>query len=82
VSFQLFFSDVFTKLSFADIFTSFIKTFFFGFTIGFVACFKGYYSNTGTEGVGNASNQSVVLASFLIFVIDMISAQISILFER
>lgn len=79
VSLHLFFSDVFTKLSFTDIFTSFIKTFFFGFTIGLVACYKGYHSNTGTAGVGFASNQAVVLASFLIFILDMIAAQIYIL---
>jgi phospholipid/cholesterol/gamma-HCH transport system permease protein len=77
VSFQLFFIQVFTKVSFMDIFPALIKTFFFGFAIGLVGCYKGFKANAGTEGVGKAANASVVLGSLLIFILDMIAVQIT-----
>jgi len=56
---------------------SLIKTFFFGFAIGLVGCFKGYYSERGTEGVGRSANSAVVVASLLVFIIDLIAVQIT-----
>jgi len=80
VSFQLFFSQVVEKLKFSDLFPAFIKTFFFGFAIGLIGSFKGYNSNSGTEGVGKSANSAVVVASLLVFIIDMIAVQITSLF--
>jgi len=80
VSFQLFFSQVVEKLDFMDLFPAFIKTFFFGFAIGLIGCCKGYNSNSGTEGVGKSANSSVVIASLLVFIIDMIAVQITSIF--
>lgn len=77
VSFVLFFSQVFEKLDFMDVFPALIKTFFFGFTIGIIGCFKGYYSDKGTEGVGISANWSVVISSLLIFIIDMLAVQVT-----
>lgn len=77
VSFHLFFSQVFKSLEFSDVFPAFIKTFFFGFAIGLISCFKGYNSTNGTEGVGVAANSSVVLGSLSVFIIDMIAVQIT-----
>lgn len=72
VSFELFFNKVFDSLEFSDVFPATIKSFFFGYVIGLVGTYKGYYSNKGTFGVGTASNQAVVLASMFIFVIDFL----------
>jgi phospholipid/cholesterol/gamma-HCH transport system permease protein len=80
VSFRLFFSQVFDSLDFSDVLPAFIKTFFFGFSIGIISCFKGYNSNKGTEGVGASANSSVVIASLLIFIIDMIAVQFTDIF--
>lgn len=80
VSFQLFFSKIFEKLVFSDIWPAFIKTVFFGFAIGLVACYKGFNSAKGTEGVGNAANSAVVTSSLLIFIIDMVAVQLTSLF--
>lgn len=80
VSFHLFFLQVFEKISFTDIFPAILKTFFFGFAIGLIGCYKGYYSNRGTEGVGKASNAAVVLSSLSVFILDMIAVQITSLF--
>lgn len=72
VSFILFFNQVFDSLEFSDLFPATIKSFFFGYAIGLVGCYKGYYCSKGTVGVGSASNQAVVFASMFIFVIDFL----------
>jgi len=77
VSWDLYWSQVFESLSFGDVIPALVKTFFFGFAIGLIGCYKGYYSKKGTEGVGRSANSAVVLASLLIFIIDLIAVQIS-----
>jgi phospholipid/cholesterol/gamma-HCH transport system permease protein len=77
VSWSLYWTQVFDALSYSDFIPSLIKTFFFGFTIGIIGCYKGYHSKKGTEGVGNSANSSVVVSSLLIFVIDLIAVQIT-----
>lgn len=77
VSWDLFWNQVFDTLTYADILPSILKTFFFGFAIGIVGCYKGYNSNKGTEGVGRSANSAVVVASLLVFVIDLIVVQIT-----
>jgi len=80
VSFHLFFLQIFAKLSFADVFPALIKTFFFGFAVGLIGCYRGFNANQGTEGVGIASNAAVVQGSLTIFIIDMIAVQVTSLF--
>lgn len=80
VNLQLFFSLVIDSLDFIDVFPAFIKTIFFGFAIGLISCYNGYTSKNGTEGVGRSANYSVVYASLLVFVIDMVAVQITSLF--
>lgn len=76
VSLNLFINNALSPLTYGDIVPSIIKSFFFGFAIGIVACYKGYNSGGGTVGVGNAANSSVVISSLLIFVIDLIAVQL------
>jgi phospholipid/cholesterol/gamma-HCH transport system permease protein len=73
----LFIKQVFDVLDYVDVFPAFIKTFFFGFAVGIVGCFKGFNSRKGTEGVGRSANSAVVLASLLIFIIDLIVVQVT-----
>ncbi len=80
VSFQLYFNTVFKALSYGDLVPAIIKSFFFGFAIGLVGCFKGYYSKKGTAGVGVAANTAVVFTSLLLFVIDFIAVFVSDIF--
>lgn len=77
VSWSLYWSQVFDSLSFGDVLPALIKTFFFGFAIGLIGTYKGYHSKKGTEGVGRSANSAVVVASLLIFIIDLIAVQIS-----
>lgn len=76
-SFALFFNQVFDALSFSDVIPSFIKSFFFGFAVGIIGCFKGYYSSGGTEGVGRSANSAVVLSSVMIFILDLLTVEIT-----
>ncbi|MFL1011726.1 MlaE family ABC transporter permease [Flavisericum labens] len=80
VSFQLYFNKVFNALTFGDIIPATIKTYFFGFAIGLVGCFKGYYCNRGTVGVGVAANSAVVFSSMLLFIIDFIAVFVTDIF--
>ncbi|WP_246160851.1 MlaE family ABC transporter permease [Maribacter flavus] len=80
VSFQLYFNTVFDALSFGDLVPATIKSFFFGFVIGLVGCYKGYYCKKGTAGVGVAANTAVVTASLLLFVVDFIAVFVSDIF--
>ena len=76
-SFISFFQQAFDKISFLDIFSSFIKSIVYGFTIGIVGCYKGYNATQGTEGVGKAANASVVVSMFLVFVEEILIVQIT-----
>jgi phospholipid/cholesterol/gamma-HCH transport system permease protein len=77
VSWDLYWTQVYDALSYGDIVPSIIKTFFFGFAIGMIGCYKGYYSKKGTEGVGRSANSAVVVSSLLVFIIDLIAVQIT-----
>ncbi|MFT5847272.1 MlaE family ABC transporter permease [Psychroserpens sp.] len=80
VSFTLYFSQVFDSLEFGDIIPATIKSFFFGLAIGIVGCYKGYYCEKGTAGVGRAANTAVVLTSLLLFIIDFIAVFVTDIF--
>ena len=76
-SFHLFWSEVVDNISYSDVIPAFVKTFFFGLTVGIIGCYKGYNSTKGTEGVGRSANSAVVVSSILIFVIDLLAVQVT-----
>ncbi|NJB70408.1 phospholipid/cholesterol/gamma-HCH transport system permease protein [Saonia flava] len=80
VSFQLYFNKVFDALEYGDLIPATTKSFFFGFTIGLVGCYKGYYCKKGTAGVGVAANTAVVFASMLLFFVDFVAVFVSDIF--
>lgn len=53
-----------------DIFNGLTKSLFFGLITTLVACYYGYSTTGGAEGVGKAATSSVVTASVLILVSD------------
>ena len=77
VSWDLFYRQVFESLEFSDLLPALIKCYFFGFVIGAVGCYKGFTTAKGTEGVGRSAHSAVVLASLLIFILDLIAVQIT-----
>ncbi|QKJ30155.1 ABC transporter permease [Mucilaginibacter mali] len=76
-SYSTYMQQVFEPLTFIDFEASLVKSLVFGFTIGIVACYQGYYADKGTEGVGKAANASVVTAMFLVFIEEIIIVQIA-----
>jgi phospholipid/cholesterol/gamma-HCH transport system permease protein len=80
VSLFRYISKVFDSLAFIDIIPATIKTFFFGFFIGMIGCYKGFNAENGTASVGQAANSAVVTASLTIFIIDLLAVQLTDLF--
>jgi phospholipid/cholesterol/gamma-HCH transport system permease protein len=80
VSLYRYLAQVLESITFLDIFPATMKTFFFGFFIGMIGCYKGFNAANGTESVGKAANSAVVTASLTIFIIDMLAVQITDLF--
>lgn len=80
ISLLRYFSEVIEHLDFLDIIPATIKTFFFGFFIGIIGCYKGFNAYGGTASVGQAANSAVVTASLSIFIVDMLAVQITDLF--
>jgi phospholipid/cholesterol/gamma-HCH transport system permease protein len=81
-SFLLFFNEVAESITYLDIFSSLIKSAFFGFAIGIVGSYAGYHSDKGTTGVGKAANTAVVVSMLSIFILDLVSLQVINLFRR
>ena len=76
VSWQLFQQQVFDSLVFSDVLPALIKSVFFGLAIGVVGCYKGYNTEKGTEGVGRSAHSAVVVASLVIFILDLVAVQV------
>ncbi|WP_184549301.1 MlaE family ABC transporter permease [Mucilaginibacter sp. FT3.2] len=76
-SLRFFFTQVFQSLTYSDIVPAVIKTLFFGFAVGIIGCYKGFNSTKGTQGVGISANSAVVLSSVLIFIIDLLTVQLT-----
>ncbi|MFT3678849.1 MAG: ABC transporter permease [Ferruginibacter sp.] len=75
-SLAIFIANAFDKIGFIDLKGSIIKAIVFGFTIGMVACYKGFNTIRGTEGVGKAANAAVVTSMYLIFIEELMIVQI------
>jgi phospholipid/cholesterol/gamma-HCH transport system permease protein len=76
LSWNLFWYQAYNALGYGDFIPSIIKTIFFGFAIGIVGCYKGYTSEKGTEGVGRSATTAVIVASLLVFILDLIAVQV------
>lgn len=77
ININLFVNQVFQALSFNAEIPALIKSFLFGFAIGLVGCTKGYNSQNGTQGVGQAANAAVVVAMLSVIFFDMVITQIT-----
>jgi len=59
-----------------DAYYSFIKSIFFGGTIGLVSCFMGIGTQQGAEGVGRAATGAVVSSSVLALLLDVLVTKV------
>ena len=72
MSWDLYFRRAFSFIDFQTFIPATLKTAVFGMIIGTVASYLGFTTTRGTEGVGQASTRSVVLASMLIIVSNVV----------
>ena len=63
--------NAYQSLTYSDVAQGLIKPFVFAFAISLVGCFYGLRTTGGTQGVGRATTQAVVVASVLIFVLTL-----------
>ena len=56
------------------------KTIAFGYIIGIIGTYEGFNSSRGTEGVGRAATNAVVLASLNIIFLDMVLVKLFLVF--
>jgi phospholipid/cholesterol/gamma-HCH transport system permease protein len=68
----LYFDRSFSLLDMTDYVPSTLKTMVFGFIIATTSSYLGFYTQSGTEGVGRASTRAVVLSSILIIVSNVV----------
>ena len=59
-----------------DAYYSLIKAFFFAGSITIIACYMGFNTKQGAEGVGKATTGAVVYSSILILLLDVLLAKI------
>ncbi len=65
-------------LQFSDIMQGFSKTVVFGFILATVGCYQGLNVRGGTQGVGRATTQAVVVSSVLIIIADTFLTKIAL----
>jgi phospholipid/cholesterol/gamma-HCH transport system permease protein len=82
ISLRLFLDIGLKHVTFNDFLPPTFKTVVFGFIIGIVSCFLGMNVKHGTEGVGRAATNSVVLSSILIILADVVLVRLIIVFFR
>ena len=73
-----YFHSAYQSLVFGDIFQGLIKPVFFGFIIATIGCYYGMNTKGGTQGVGRATTQAVVVASILIIASDFVISRLMI----
>lgn len=78
VSLRLFLNNGFKNMLFTDFIPPTLKTMFFGFIIGIIACFQGMRTEGGTEGVGRSATSSVVLSSLFVVLADVVLVRLII----
>jgi len=67
-------------LDFGDLMQGFTKPLVFGFILATVGCYKGLNVRGGTQGVGRATTQAVVVSSVLIIIADLFLTKIALFF--
>jgi phospholipid/cholesterol/gamma-HCH transport system permease protein len=72
MSLSLYLRESFALIAFSDFLPATLKTSVFGFIIAVVSSYLGFTATHGTEGVGRASTRSVVFASILIILADVL----------
>lgn len=76
VPLQLFLERAFKGVEWSNFVPPTLKTTVFGFIIGTISSYYGYTMNEGTQGVGKAATNSVVVCSLLVILADVVLVKI------
>jgi phospholipid/cholesterol/gamma-HCH transport system permease protein len=71
-----FWTPAYQALQYNDIVQGLLKPFVFAFIISLVGCFYGLRTSGGTQGVGRATTEAVVVASVWVFIITALITRI------
>jgi len=63
-------------LEWSDVVQGLLKPFLYSFAVSLVGCYFGLRATGGTQGVGRATTQAVVVASVIIFVLNLFIGKI------
>jgi phospholipid/cholesterol/gamma-HCH transport system permease protein len=66
------------QLVYGDVMQGLAKPMFFGFIIATVGCYFGLRTTGGTQGVGRATTQAVVVSSVFIIIVDFLVSRLMI----
>jgi len=69
-------TSAYQALEYNDIAQGLLKPFFFAIIVALVGCFYGMRTTGGTQGVGRATTQAVVVASIWVFVINFVVTRV------
>jgi phospholipid/cholesterol/gamma-HCH transport system permease protein len=73
-----YFHTSYRALVYGDVVQGLAKPLFFGFIISTVGCYFGLNTKGGTQGVGKATTQAVVVSSVAIIVVDFLISRFMI----
>ena len=76
---RLFVSSILEWVAIDDFISGIAKTFFFGLIVAIAGCYIGMKAEGGTQGVGRATTETVVVALLLIIIGDFILTKIFLL---
>jgi phospholipid/cholesterol/gamma-HCH transport system permease protein len=69
-------------IGYIDFFSGFVKVFFFAILIGWICCYKGFYTSGGSLGVGRFTTQAVALSYIAVIVSNTILTKMILIFWR
>lgn len=67
-----FYHSTLSAVALSDFLSGLAKSVFFGFSISLIACYQGLRTRGGTEGVGRATTQTVVITSIVTLISDFV----------
>lgn len=76
ISFFFYMQTVLTTVTLPDFLSGVGKTVVFGWLIAMIACFVGLRTSGGTQGVGEATTRTVVVASISVLISDFFLTQL------
>ena len=71
LDFLQYWSQTWHALAWSDVVQGLLKPFIFSFVISLIGCFFGLRASGGTQGVGRATTQAMVMASVAVLVLDL-----------